>query len=86
MIALLRSKGYRSDPVKAWKATLDSMHEDDDGGEGEGGGEEEVDEGSDFNYIMNMQLWSLTAEKRDEILNNRDKKVPHLLDGSHPSI
>ena len=29
----------------------------------------------DYNYLLSMQLWSLTREKKEELLKNRDKKV-----------
>lgn len=71
MIEQLKSRGYRSDPVKAWKAEMSDEHE-----EGEDGDEEAKAKGQpDFNYLLSMQLWSLTREKKEELLKNRDKKV-----------
>jgi len=45
--------------------------------------EEEDDEtsdskGPDYNYILNMSLWSLTNEKRDALLKLRDEKAEEL--------
>ena len=47
------------------------------------------DSGADFNYILSMQLWCLTKEKKDELCKQRDakseelfllrKKTPHSL-------
>lgn len=34
--------------------------------------------GPDFNYILNMSLWSLTNEKRDALLKLRDEKAEEL--------
>lgn len=31
--------------------------------------------GPDFNYILNMSLWSLTKEKVEELIKQRDSKV-----------
>lgn len=31
--------------------------------------------GPDFNYILNMSLWSLTKEKVEELIKHRDSKV-----------
>lgn len=31
--------------------------------------------GPDFNYILNMSLWSLTKEKVEELIKQRDAKV-----------
>lgn len=80
MIKLLVHKGYDSDPVKAWKeATL----KDADDEEPPAGEEEEVESlatsssgsGPDFNYLLGMALWSLTKEKKEELLRQRDIKV-----------
>lgn len=78
MIEQLKSRGYRSDPVKAWKA-----ESSDDSEEGGAEGEEEQGTGDkgqpDYNYLLSMQLWSLTREKKEELLKNRDKKVGRKL-------
>ena len=75
MIEQLKSRGYRSDPVKAWKVETSDEHE-------EGEETEEMAEGKgqpDYNYLLSMQLWSLTREKKEELLKNRDKKVSMFL-------
>ena len=75
MIAQLKSHGYPSDPVKAWKQAISA---DKDGEENEGEGEEgEGNGGPDYNYLLTMQLWSLTRERKDDLLKNRDKKVDY---------
>lgn len=78
MIEQLKSRGYRSDPVKAWKAESSDNRE-----EGVAEGEEEQGTGDkgqpDYNYLLSMQLWSLTREKKEELLKNRDKKVGRKL-------
>lgn len=74
MIEQLKSRGYRSDPVKAWKAETSDEQEEgrgDEGEEQETGGKGQPD----YNYLLSMQLWSLTREKKEELLKNRDKKV-----------
>ena len=85
MIENLKSRGYASDPVKAWKQSLSSNEEE------EGSDQEEGEEGSekgqpDYNYLLSMQLWSLTREKKEELLKNRDKKAEELriLQGKTP--
>ena len=71
MIEQLKARGYRSDPVKVWKAEMS-----DEGEEGEEEEAESRDKGQpDYNYLLSMQLWSLTREKKEELLKNRDKKV-----------
>lgn len=70
---MLKARGYRSDPVKTWKASLEEK-----GGvgpeEGEEG-EEDCKEGEDYNYLLSMQMVSLTIEKKNQLLKNRDDKV-----------
>ena len=72
MIAQLKSRGFASDPVKAWKKSVSS---DRNGEESEGEGEGEGEGEQDYNYLLSMQLWSLTRERKEELLKNRDKKV-----------
>ena len=82
MIEQLKAGGYPSDPVRAWKESLtEGREEEEEGEEGEEGGEREEEGGeredgkSDYNYLLAMQLWSLTKEKKEELLKARDKKV-----------
>lgn len=35
--------------------------------------------GPDFNYLLNMPLWYLTKEKKDELCKQRDNKVRSFL-------
>lgn len=77
LIKMLTTRGYASDPVKAWKESLKT----------EGGTEESEDDassvasssastgGPDFNYLLGMALWSLSKEKKDDLLKQRDEKV-----------
>ena len=72
MISELESKGYDSDPVKAWKKSVSdqpTVEEED---------HESTDNGPDYNYLLSMQFWSVTKEKAEELLQTRDKKV-HLI-------
>ena len=73
----MKAAGYRSDPIKAWKASLAKQedvdhHEEEEEEEGE---EEATVEGSDFMYLLSMNLLSLTKEKKDALLKERDAKV-----------
>ncbi len=77
----LKAAGYRSDPIKAWKATLakneeGGAHENRDDEEEDGSEQEE--EGKDFMYLLSMHLLSLTKEKKDALLRDRDQKVREL--------
>ena len=40
--------------------------------------EEATDGSADFNYLLAMPLWNLSQEKKDEILQHRDKKLEEL--------
>jgi len=46
--------------------------------EDEGEDETSDSKGPDYNYILNMSLWSLTNEKRDALLKLRDEKADEL--------
>ncbi|XP_042857446.1 DNA topoisomerase 2-alpha-like isoform X2 [Penaeus japonicus] len=80
MIAELQRKGFDSDPVKAWKRVQDreaaleeeeGLHSDSD--------HEEVDlKGPDYDYLLGMAMWSLTKERKDELLKKRDEKTQEL--------
>ena len=37
--------------------------------------EQERDEEVDYNYLLSMPLWSLSQEKVDELLKNKEAKV-----------
>ncbi|KAK1924337.1 DNA topoisomerase [Papiliotrema laurentii] len=51
-------------------------------GETEAALEDEEDEGSDndFDYLLGMAIWSLTAEKVEKLLNERDAKEQELVE------
>lgn len=70
---MLLEKGYASDPVKTWKKSITVESPVDD--ESEAGSVISSESGPDFNYILNMNLWSLSKEKKEELLNERNKKV-----------
>uniref|UniRef100_A0A8C2YC25 DNA topoisomerase 2 n=1 Tax=Coturnix japonica TaxID=93934 RepID=A0A8C2YC25_COTJA len=77
LIQMLVQRGYESDPVKAWKEAQEKAAEEeepqnpnDDASSASGS-----TSGPDFNYILNMSLWSLTKEKVEELIKQRDSKV-----------
>ena len=76
IIEQLKSRGYASDPVKAWKQSISEREEEEE----EGSDEESssANDQADYNYLLSMQLWSLTREKKDELLKNREKKVGEM--------
>ncbi|XP_012230798.1 DNA topoisomerase 2 [Linepithema humile] len=77
MIAEMVRRNYDSDPVMAWKLTQNR----------EQVLEEVIDENNEdiptttlidkenYDYLLGMTMWSLTKEKKDELLRQRDEKV-----------
>ncbi|XP_053322154.1 DNA topoisomerase 2-beta [Spea bombifrons] len=82
LIQMLVQKGFESDPVKAWKEAQEKAAEDDDPQELNEDNSSDAGTGSgpDFNYILNMSLWSLSKEKVDELIKQRDIKSKELND------
>ncbi|CAJ0964566.1 unnamed protein product [Ranitomeya imitator] len=77
LIQMLLQKGFESDPVKAWKEAQEKSTEEDeiqDPNE-DNSSDSGATSGPDFNYILNMSLWSLSKEKVDELIKQRDMKV-----------
>ncbi|XP_035221967.1 DNA topoisomerase 2-alpha-like [Stegodyphus dumicola] len=79
MIRTLQERGYDSDPVKAWKEAQKNLENDED--QPSSDTESEVDSsGPDYDYLLGMTLWSLTREKKEELLKKRDEKLKELED------
>ncbi|XP_008288013.1 DNA topoisomerase 2-alpha isoform X2 [Stegastes partitus] len=78
LIQMLQRMGYDSDPVKAWKQAQEKTDEEMEGEEEEEGKEKEDDSGPDYNYLLNMPMWFLTKEKKDELCKQRDAKMTEL--------
>uniref|UniRef100_A0A8C2SVS6 DNA topoisomerase 2 n=1 Tax=Coturnix japonica TaxID=93934 RepID=A0A8C2SVS6_COTJA len=76
LIQVLIQRGYESDPVKAWKELQNKEEEEGD----ESDQEPAAATGPDFNYLLNMPLWYLTKEKKDELCKQRDNKEKELED------
>lgn len=77
MIRELQARGYDSDPEKAWEKRHGDGNVSQD--------EEELDEpenndGPNYHYLLGMSLWSLTHEKKEELLKLRDQKLQELKD------
>ncbi|XP_025107253.1 DNA topoisomerase 2-alpha-like isoform X3 [Pomacea canaliculata] len=82
IIQMLVRRGYDSDPVKAWKETQNKEKDlaegdDEDDNASTASGDSS---GPDFNYILNLPLWSLTKERKDELLKQRDAKRCELVE------
>uniref|UniRef100_A0A8D2MJE2 DNA topoisomerase 2 n=1 Tax=Zonotrichia albicollis TaxID=44394 RepID=A0A8D2MJE2_ZONAL len=74
LIQVLIQRGYESDPVKAWKEAQNKEGEEEE----ESDKESTAASGPDFNYLLNMPLWYLTKEKKDELCKQRDNKEKEL--------
>ncbi|KAL1432034.1 hypothetical protein MTO96_013397 [Rhipicephalus appendiculatus] len=89
MMETLRQRGYDPDPIVIWKkqqlqqaGRRDSQAESQDEAENAA---EEQDEDRDkdggsvhYNYLLGMPLWSLTMERKDDLLKKRDEKREEL--------
>ncbi|XP_011866622.1 PREDICTED: DNA topoisomerase 2 isoform X2 [Vollenhovia emeryi] len=80
MIAELVRRGYDSDPVVTWKLSqnreevLEEAVENDE----EAAPTASTIEKENFDYLLGMTMWSLTKEKKDDLLRQRDEKVTEL--------
>ena len=76
LIQTLVEKGYESDPVKAWKETQGKDGaEEDPGSDDDSAATADSGRGPDYGYLLSMAILSLTKEKKDELLKQRDAKV-----------
>ena len=74
VILLLKKRGYPSDPVKAWKASINKGHVE-SASEDSSNMESPNDQGMDYNYLVGLNGWFFTLEKKEELLKQRDAKV-----------
>lgn len=87
MIEELVKNGYASDPVKTWKAQQVKQGNMDEE-EKEVHADEEAaaaaasiavpEGGPDFDYLLGMTMWTLTLEKKEELINKKNAKVSEL--------
>ncbi|XP_010138483.1 PREDICTED: DNA topoisomerase 2-alpha, partial [Buceros rhinoceros silvestris] len=75
LIQVLIQRGYESDPVKAWKESQNKEEEEE---EDDSDKESAAATGPDFHYLLNMPLWYLTKEKKEELCKQRDNKEKEL--------
>ena len=84
IIKLLLQRGYDSDPIKTWKEAQSKLASMEDGDVSDNEEDESQSTasgaggGPDFNYLLNMALWCLTKEKKDELLRNQQQKADQL--------
>ncbi|XP_067144002.1 DNA topoisomerase 2-alpha-like [Centruroides vittatus] len=75
LIRTLQERGYESDPVKSWKESQSKSTENEETNEDD---DESDSSGPDYDYLLGMNLWSLTRERKDELLKKRDDKRAEL--------
>ncbi|XP_008561481.1 PREDICTED: DNA topoisomerase 2-alpha [Galeopterus variegatus] len=83
LIKVLIQRGYDSDPVKAWKEAQQKVPDEEENEESDNEKETEksdsaTDSGPTFNYLLDMPLWYLTKEKKDELCRLRNEKEREL--------
>ncbi|CAG0917454.1 unnamed protein product [Notodromas monacha] len=83
MVKELADRGYDSDPVLAWRRKYDKDAVEreivDGAGSDEEGEESSVEEGGrNYDYLLEMRISSLTLERKQKLLEERDKKQEDL--------
>ncbi|KAM4843786.1 DNA topoisomerase 2-alpha isoform 2-T2 [Thomomys bottae] len=79
LIKVLIQRGYDSDPVKAWKEAQQKVPDEEENEESDNEKSDSVpDSGPSFNYLLDMPLWYLTKEKKDELCKQRNEKEQEL--------
>lgn len=84
VITKLVERGFVSDPVKGWKAKVTKDSLPDDGDESEtpvtdyASSTSTTSGGPDFQYLLSMAIMSLSKERKDELLRQRDQKKEEL--------
>ncbi|KAI4533552.1 DNA topoisomerase 2-alpha isoform X1 [Ovis canadensis] len=83
LIKVLIQRGYDSDPVKAWKEAQQKVPDEEENEESDNEKQSEksdsaTDSGPTFNYLLDMPLWYLTKEKKDELCRLRNEKEQEL--------
>nr|XP_021509139.1 DNA topoisomerase 2-alpha [Meriones unguiculatus] len=79
LIKVLIQRGYDSDPVKAWKEAQQKVPDEEENEESDNENSDSVAEsGPTFNYLLDMPLWYLTKEKKDELCKQRNEKEQEL--------
>lgn len=75
----LTELGYQPDPVEAWKRGLETSDTDenemDDLQNLSSEGKNDV---SEYDYLLNLSMWMLTEERKNQLINRRDVKIAEL--------
>ena len=77
IVTTLVQRGYPSDPLKAWKdAQKSNAPEEGDLDDASSvASSTSSTSGPDFGYLLSMSMLSLSREKKEELLKERDNKV-----------
>ncbi|XP_011051351.1 PREDICTED: DNA topoisomerase 2 isoform X1 [Acromyrmex echinatior] len=84
MIAELVRRNYESDPVVSWKLSqnreqvLEEDQEEAVENDEESTPTTSTMEKENFDYLLGMTMWSLTREKKEDLLRQRDEKIAEL--------
>ncbi|XP_015124561.1 DNA topoisomerase 2 isoform X3 [Diachasma alloeum] len=84
MITELVRKNYASDPIVAWKLAqnrVEVLEQEEEVAENQEGDEPvpaSAIEKENYDYLLGMTMWSLTKERKDELLKQRDIKISEL--------
>lgn len=83
MIREIKARGYDPDPERVWKKKQDAMAlVEEDGADANTADETPADDDDSamYTYLLGMSLWSLTHEKKEELIRKRDEKLQELKD------
>jgi len=75
MVEELQRRGFDSDPVKKWKKGQDQDEVD---AEDDSEDEDALDTGLDYDYLLGMPMWSLTKERKDDLIKKKEDKHHEL--------
>ena len=75
MVDELQRRGFDSDPVKKWKKGQDQDELD---AEDDAEDEDALDTGLDYDYLLGMPMWSLTKERKDDLIKKKEEKHHEL--------
>ena len=84
MIAELQTKSFDPDPVKKWKAVqakLEAQMLKDSAGSMDSDSDSDLEEDAkdaDYDYLLGMPMWSLTQEKKEELIRKKKEKKAEL--------
>nr|CAD7571971.1 unnamed protein product [Timema californicum] len=83
MIAELKKRGYDVDPVRAWKLSQNkeealAEQQEQEAETSQTEEEEDKEITGQYDYLLGMTMWTLTLEKKEELLRKRDEKLQEL--------